>query len=139
MKDTLLTILTSLGVIAILGVATYFPYVVIYDFTLQQMFFSVFTEATIDPFAFRAKVTIGALVIAAIIVVVMVLLRKVSRVLDLKLFEKVLYGGVFYTVIATVLVLAGLWLDFRIGLPASNDHPSDFCRVGFLFYLTYIH
>jgi hypothetical protein len=58
--------------------------------------------------------------------------------LDLKLFERVLSGVIYYVGIVTVLMLAGMWLDFRVGLPVGPDHPGDFCRVGFFFYIDYI-
>jgi len=135
---TFLSILTSIGVFLVFLLASWFPYISIYDFTLSKMLnvwkpsFSseVLTghgllagmpENTVP---FRLKITVASLVIAAVIMMVMFLLRKACGALNQKLYEKVLLWGFFYVGAMTVIMLTGLWLDFDI----------DSLRVGFFFY-----
>lgn len=117
----------------VLGCAAYFPYVTIYDVVLTKMVEASEDALPLDPNIFRLQVTIASLLIAGVLSVSMVLLRKACRSLELQLFKRILSWGIFYIPIVTILMLTGLWLDFRMGLPLTEEYREDFCRVAYIF------
>jgi hypothetical protein len=131
MKDTILTLLTSLGVLAVLGIASYFPYAGLYTFILNMV--SHLTPP-INLDIFRLLVSMGALGVAALIIFLMILLRKSCVKLELKLFQKVLWLAAIYEGAMTVLMLIGLWLDLQADVPSET-----FVRVGFFFAKSWIN
>ena len=133
MKDAILTGLITLGIIAILGVNTYLPFPGIYAFTLEQSMLRFQYPPDLTPDAFRLKITIAALVVTIVIIAIQFLLRKACKALDLKLFHHLLTWGLFYTSAMTVLMIAGMWLDFQPWATVPEKHLS-FTRVGFIFY-----
>lgn len=147
MKDLLLTILTAIGVILILVIATYYPYYSIYDFVLQECFVFVMggiptSGSSLDfllagmpanTVPFRLKITLGALVISAIIILVMFFLRKASIFLNVSIFERILKWGMFYVGVMTILMLSGMWLDFKVMV--SDGNTPSYIRISYFFYL----
>lgn len=149
MKDTILTTFTSIGVVLVLAVAAYFPFVSLYEFILKKISIFGVSESVPgmfdayllsglpdDPVPFKLKITIAALVIALIVILLVFLVRKACKSLDLRLFKRILSCGMFYVGTMTILMLAGMWLDMHV--PSLLDfevHTYDFARVGFIFYL----
>jgi hypothetical protein len=92
-----------------------------------------FNNLALDPNTFRLQVTIASLVIAGVLTCLMVLLRKVCRSLDLQLFKRILTWGIFYVPLVTVLMITGLWLDFKMGYSMKFDPSAVYFRVAYIF------
>ncbi|MBN2381128.1 hypothetical protein JXM67_15120 [candidate division WOR-3 bacterium] len=129
MKHVLLVVLTVLGATALVGLVAYFPFPGLYDFVLDEMDIFLITPPP-DPDMFRLKITIVALGVATILIILMILLRKASNKLELKLFHRLLTWSSFYVGVATVIMLIGMWIDFH---PWVRVYGGYTARVGFFF------
>lgn len=129
--------LVCLGMFVVLLLIAYFPlgtvYKVAFDF-IEFAYGLTNQESAINSFRFR--LTLISLLIAATLILLMWLLRKASLYLDLVFFEKALTIGMFYIGITTVLMITGLWLDFKY--VSYGPLQGGFARIGFLFYYNYI-
>lgn len=133
MKKTLQIILASLATFVVLGCGVYFPYITIYDFTLERMARAYFSDIPLDPNMYRLQVTIASLLIAGVLTCVMVLLRKACRSLDLQLFKRILSWAIFYIPIVTILMLSGMWLDFKMAYQLEFNPRAVYFRVAYIF------
>lgn len=138
MKATWLTILAVIGVIVVFLIVAWFPFPSLYDYVLHKATDLVISRTPFSPFYFRFWITGGALLIAAALVLIMILLRKACQSMELSFFQKALSWGMYYVTVMTVVMILGMWLDFRVGQAFSETCRGDFCRVGFIFYLSYI-
>ncbi|MBN2381123.1 hypothetical protein JXM67_15095 [candidate division WOR-3 bacterium] len=122
--------LVTIGVIVVLWIITYLPYLGLYAFILEVIKDMVVDGISIDN-AFRFKMTPVALVMACILAALLFLLLKAAKALRLQLFVTILTVAIFYVVVTTGLMLTGFWLDS--GLPHQKEY-SGLVRVGFFFY-----
>lgn len=133
--------LVCLGVVVIFGILGYFPYGAVYSVALDAVrvldwVSHPIPQAVVD--GIRIRITLGSVVIAAALILLILLLRKASRHLELVLFEKALTAAMFYVGIMTVLVLAGMWIDFYVGPPVTMQNLGTGCRVGFFYGISFM-
>jgi len=134
-----LIFLVCLGVVVIFGILGYFPFGAVYHVALDAIFYLDWVshpipQAVVD--GIRIRITVGAVVIASALFLLMFLLRKASRHLELVLFEKAFTAAMFYVSVMTVLVLAGMWIDFYVGPPITMQNLGTSCRVGFFYSIS---
>ncbi len=128
-------------VVCILTFTTWYPNSAIYEFLFDQAEIAQIHAEPNRPIAMfmyqgmpdntvplRLKLTAASTVITGIVMSLMLLLRKACRSFDIKLLERILTWGFFYQGIMTVLMIVGMWLDFRM-------FPNGLIRIGYLYKL----
>lgn len=130
MKTVGWPIVISLGVVLVLGVASFFPYYFTYHFALEDLVRRTEMHPySVDHNMYRTKLTLASLVVAGVIVAIMFFLRKGCKALDLLLYEKVLLWGMFYVGIMAIVTIGGMWLNFT----ESHDGFDFYYRIGYFW------
>lgn len=140
MKTKLKVLFLAIGAVVILGIASYFPYGMVYEMALDYL--GNFGTAphvragdvTLNTTVFRWIITIFTLIVSSLIVLHMWLLRKACKSLNLNLFHSLLTVGMVYVGAMTLLMLGGLWLDFHV----ARELPILEPRIAFIFVPKYI-
>lgn len=128
--------LVFLGVSVVLLFTVYFPFGIVYDaaFNLWGWGHDLHDQVFLN--AARLRLTLASCAVAAVLVLIMWLLRKATRHFNLVLFEHVLTAGMYYVSIMTALMLTGMWLDFEFVY--YGPLQGGFKRIGFVFYEFYL-
>lgn len=132
----------------VLFAASYFPFWGIYRVAIQMRHVDLLAAGPkVDVNTLRLEITLAALIVALVLVGLVFLLYWISKNQKLELFERVFKTALYYVPIVTLVMLAGMWLDYQgtylyhrglldFSPPAGEHRPTGiYVRVGFLFFL----